>query len=375
MIKNEYVNINITKTKYWIDKGYLIDTWIDTRGVERVKKGTSIEVKIEDLPHGSHTEIDIICDYCGKEYSTIYKTIIKGRKEIPKDACVECQKYKRQDVMQFRYGVKNALHSDIFKDKMKNTNLNKYGYEIVFENDDIKNKIINTNLIKYGVPYTTMSDNMKEKSIQTCIDRYGVPNASVLDEVKEKVRNTNLNKYGKDYFTQTDEYAEKTMATCLEKYGVEYIFQIPEVREKIAVSLYKSGGKASSKQQRYLCELFKGELNYPVSYYCVDIALIEERIAIEYNGGGHNLSVILGNMTQKEFNKKEYYRNKIILDNGWKMVTIISNKDKLLTDEEFLFLLDYSINYLNTGRHWTEINIDDGLWKSSQQTIELNTII
>jgi len=48
----------------------------------------------------------------------------------------------------------------------------------------------------------------------------------------------------------------------------------------------------------------------------------------------------------------------------------------MLSDENFLKLLNYSLDYFDkNNRHWTEINIDDEKWRCSQKEIDFKMII
>ena len=124
--------------------------------------------------------------------------------------------------------------------------------------------------------------------------------------------------------------------------------------------MYKNNTQKTSKQQFYLHNLYGGELNYPIKYYDVDICLLDEKIAIEYDGSGHELNVKLGRMTQEEFNQKETIRNIIIKKEGYKQIRIISSKDLLPSDKILLKMLSIAKEYFNTTSHtWVNFDIDN----------------
>lgn len=127
---------------------------------------------------------------------------------------------------------------------------------------------------------------------------------------------------------------------------------------KQAKSLYENGNVACSNQQKYLNNLFGGKLNYPIGKYNVDICFPEEKIYIEYDGGGHDLRVKLNLLTYDEFNKKEISRNYYLMRRGWKQIRIISSNDKLPSDGKLLYLLNYARDYLNLGHHYIIFDID-----------------
>lgn len=168
---------------------------------------------------------------------------------------------------------------------------------------------------------------------------YGVNCPSKNEKVKQKIRDTNL-----------------------QRYGVLSTMQSPEVRAKANETLCKNGNQKTSKQQLYLHSLFGGELNYPISYYAVDICFLDEKIYLEYDGGGHDLRVVLGRLTQEEFNKKEIIRNSILKREGYKQIHIVSKKDLLPQDNVLLQMLSDAKQYFSTTSHsWVTYDIDQSL--------------
>ena len=87
-----------------------------------------------------------------------------------------------------------------------------------------------------------------------------------------------------------------------------------------------------------------------MSYYFVDIYFPNERIYFEYDGGGHNLGVKTGVITQEIFDKKEFNRTKFLLNHGYKEFRIINTnkKDKLPSDKELLEIKERAFNILLT---------------------------
>jgi len=125
---------------------------------------------------------------------------------------------------------------------------------------------------------------------------------------------------------------KKTQESNNITYGTKYNFNIDEVNKRT----YQFG-LASSKMQRYICNLVKGELNYSLEdRLWLDIAFPDEMIYCEYDGGGHNLNVKMGNVTQKYFDVKEQRRFFVLVKKGWKEMRIISRRDYTPTDEVIL---------------------------------------
>lgn len=186
--------------------------------------------------------------------------------------------------------------------------------------------------------------------IQTCVNHFGVDNPLKSEEVREKIKRTSLEKYG--YTTPS---------------------QFPDIKEKVAKTFYMNGTTPTSKQQYYIFNLYKLinstiELNFPISYYNVDICFTEEKITIEYDGGFHNGQVKMGNITQEEFNRKEIIRNSIIKKEGYKQIRIISSKDLLPSDEVLFKILNYAKQYFfdYPNHSWIEFDIDTSSINSAE---------
>jgi len=69
--------------------------WYEDKGYIYTKMKDEFEVKIEDLQKGSHTNIEILCDYCleeGKEtlINKPYKVYLNSHKYSDKDCCNNC---------------------------------------------------------------------------------------------------------------------------------------------------------------------------------------------------------------------------------------------------------------------------------------------
>ena len=57
----------------------------------RVKRGTTLLVKIEDVPTFSHINVDLDCDCCGKQYPSLYSNYSK-RNHNGKTYCADCSR-------------------------------------------------------------------------------------------------------------------------------------------------------------------------------------------------------------------------------------------------------------------------------------------
>lgn len=259
------------KIKHYKELGYDIPLYKSRDGM-RVKNGTKIMVKIEDMPEGSHVYVDVKCDICGEVDSRRYYSYTDSRKmsNIKYDCCVECRGTKIQDVNMDVYGVTNQF----------------------------------------------LRPEVQEKSKQTMLDKYGVSHNSQMDGMKEK----------------------------------------------ILKAKFQNDAVVSSKQQRLLCDILNLQHNYvdeTTKFYALDGADIENKIDLEYDGSGHRLQVKFKKLSDEEFDKKQIQRDIILSRNGWKIVRIISLKDKLPSDDKIIELFKYAKDYLNTNHSWITFDIDN----------------
>lgn len=287
---------------YYRKMGYgdIMPKYKDSHYKWKVKAGSTIKVKVEDLPRYSEVLIKFSCDYCGKDFNKTannYFSTIEDDLPIKKDACQDCKNIKLQECNVILYGYKTP-----FCDK----EINKQCQQIIKD--------------KYGVDNVFQSEEIKEKSRQTCLQKYGVDNSMKSEEIRKKSRNT----------------------------------------------LYSNGTAPCSKQQIYIYDIVGGVLNYPNKSISIDIAFLEEKIAVEVDASGHNLNVKMGDISQEEFNKKEMKRNYVLFRNGWKIIRIISKRDYFPSKEIVLQMLGYAKEYLNNGHHYINFDIDQRLVITSQ---------
>lgn len=313
------------------------------------KNGDKILLHYTEVPLNSSYLANVECDYCNKKYLLRYCDYIKAinRSVVKNIACRDCMYVKARECNLLNYGVESVLSLKEVKEKRKKTNLQKYGVECVFQNEDIRDKQKATVFSKYGVYNVFQNKEVQEKQKQTVLDKYGVENVFQNEDVKIKIA--------------------KTM---MEKYNVKNPMQSAEIKKVAISNLLKSrylhNSAPCSKQQRYLHNLLGGELNYPVNHFYLDIAFTKEKIYIEYDGKGHDLTVKLNLMTEKDFHKKELDRYFILKRLGWKQIVIQSSEDLLPCDDIIVELINKNkeilLNSEDHNRIVININNDDNLY-------------
>lgn len=195
--------------------------------------------------------------------------------------------------------------------------------------------------------------------------------------MKEKTKQTNLDKFGFEYGLSSPIVQEKRRQTNQERYGVDNQFQrqdiIEDIGKKRIETYYKNGTGPASKQQIHIHSLVGGELNLPIGTLMLDIAFPEEKVYIEYDGGGHDLPVKLNQITRKEFNTKQVKRDTFLKSKDWKLIRITSPKDVLLDDNILIKLIQESKEFLlSNGNSWIEIDIYNNKIKSSSFVREID---
>lgn len=377
---------------------------------------TIIEINQLDLPKNSNKIVEVQCDYCGTIFKAKRQDLNRGI--IKKHACKKCTplKAKESNVKKFgaesymstdagkmqvkntcveKYGVDNPFKNQAIQEKQKETVRNKYGVDNVFQSDVVKEKIKNTNLDKYGVENPQQNRLIREKTILTCLKRYGTESPLQNKNVKEKIQNTNLKKYNVEIPIKNSNVKLKKDLTMLEKYGETNPIFVPELKEKMIIhsknSIIKKYGTypasknetiknkirqafvknsqnmiPASRNQKYLCSLYNGMLNYNIGFYFLDIFLEDTLIDCEYDGSGHDLCVKLGNISESEFKIKEIKRYYYLKQRNIKLFKIIHKNSEILPSDNLLInIKDYAINYLSkNGCNWIIFDLDNNIIKT-----------
>lgn len=342
--------------------------WFENKGYTGFKNLEYFEAKVEDLMPRSEVIVKVKCDYCFEDIEKTYKDykMSKENTKINKDACEKCKILKTREVNLLLYGAETTVNLPQILEKRFETNEKKYGSKSPYSNEDVREKAKQTIIEKYGVDHYAKTDEYKEKTKTTNLERYGVENPFQYEEFKQKSKETNLSNYGTEYPIQSEEFQNKMKIEMLNKYGVEYNVQRKEVIEKSRRTMYENRTVPTSRHQIYLWNLLGGELNFPFKRMSIDIAFPNEKIGIEYDGGGHWLSILHGEVTEEEFIHKERKRNYSLKRGGWKIIRIVSKSNRLPHEEIILKMIEISNTYFDSGRSWIEFDIDKGTIRTNK---------
>jgi hypothetical protein len=137
------------------------------------------------------------CNNCGKELK-FKKSLKEGYGSFCSIKCnnqSKKQKEKIKNTFNKKYGG-HPMSSQIVKDKVKKTNLEKYGVDNIFKDSEY---IIKKTKEKLGVSNPNKLNHVKEKKRVTNNERYGVDTNLLLCHNREKNLKSKLKKFNKKY--------------------------------------------------------------------------------------------------------------------------------------------------------------------------------
>jgi very-short-patch-repair endonuclease len=132
--------------------------------------------------------------------------------------------------------------------------------------------------------------------------------------------------------------------------------------QRASQSLYKNGTVPCSKGQYLIHSITGGEINYPISHYNVDVALLDKKIFLEFDGFGHDFQVKKGQMSREGFENREKARHKNIAKEGWKEIRILCYENRAPSKEILSKTIHLAIQYLSVNEDSKFIiDLDNGL--------------
>ena len=137
-------------------------------------------------------------------------------------------------LMMLRYGVENAMQSEIIQEKVKITNIKRCGAEWQIQSEETRKKVKNTLSERYNVDHNFSIPAVIEKIKQTNTEKYGVDNPSKSKEIKDKIKQTNKTRYG-GFTLESPILREKAKETLKQRYGVDHNSQSASVKEKVKI--------------------------------------------------------------------------------------------------------------------------------------------
>lgn len=284
-------------------------------------------------------------DECRKRWGSIPENIearIKASKEAVKE----------------KFGVDNVFKLDSIKEKSKETKLEKYGDEF-YCNREQQNKTLyekygvnyfnelNSKMVKkfekeHGVPHPLKLKQYRDKLKETTVEKYGVENVSQNIQVKNKKNKTIKEKFGVDNISQNEDIKKKKKATSFKNFGVTHHLKDGEMFQKhqkarFNIKSYKDSGiYYNGSYEKHFLELmeevgllsevsngdsFVYNFNYSEHTYHVDFKFRDKQIEIKsgwtYNKNGADLEL-------QELNEVKW---KSARDNGANLIVLIDKSE------------------------------------------------
>lgn len=192
-------------------------------------------------------------------------------------------------------------------------------------------RVKEANLLIYGVEVPLQNKGILQKVKETCIERYGVENPGQCKAVQEKMKETSLKRYGVENPMQCEEVIAKLCETRRIKYGEECVH--------------------TSYIQRHLKEVFECEINFQIGGCFADLYLDNEKIVVEYDGGGHDYAVKIGAITKEDFEKKDRKRENFFIFKGYKIIRIVNTTDMEIDDSEYINIKNKGVKLLTNSKY------------------------
>lgn len=252
--------------------------------------GDEINVKLIDIPLSNKVLVDVQCDICDKEFKIPYRIYnIRTNNSKNKLTCSRgCTKIKREE-----------------------TNINKYGHRNAMSSNIVKNKVFNTIKKRYGVKNAYQLPNVRNKVKQLFIDRKN----KQLDGITLK------EKSGKFYIIECDECENEI------KVRKSLIYQRNR-RDSILCPICNTNNTFNNTQNQ-IYNFIKNNIEKPVEYNTrsvikdleLDIYIPGFNLALEYNGLHWHCEL---------FKDKKYHLNKTKLceDKNIQLIHIFSDEWK-----------------------------------------------
>lgn len=260
-------------------------------GYYNLKKGNKLIVPIEYLNIGSHSIVDVKCDFCEKEKKISYKDYIKSAKNQNLYCCSFCIPIKAKNTNIEKYGIEHYNNIE----KIKQSFINKYGEENPSNIDEFKDKRKNTMIEKYGVEFYVLSNDFKDKSEKTSMINYGTIHPIMSDKMKE---------IKKDYYIKN---GFNVTTKDFELYKNK-IYRLTKKNKQILLNNWNGF-------DYYDNEYIKDNFNLP--YYDKNYPTIDHKLSI-FDGYKNNISVEeiadLKNLcfTKRFINSKKYIKSESI---------------------------------------------------------------
>lgn len=170
------------------------------------------------------------CIVCGTEFE--YSKESKNKKTCGSKECIQ---KLRENTTSLRFGVSNAMKSEIVKERVKETNQLRYGVDWPSQNPTIHEKMENSLESRFGKRFSSQIPECRCKFESTMESRYGGKYTMNSEELRSKVIETMMKRYNVPFYCMTEDYHKfqrnliskinKKFGSLLEMHNIEYEFE------------------------------------------------------------------------------------------------------------------------------------------------------
>ena len=179
--------------------------WYESHGYPYTKRYDDFFVPICDLFPGSTARVDVVCDYCGRTFDTVYYILNRGRSICPKDSCRYCASIKANEISYSKRAHKKFSQLKHVCDKLGYTVLTK---ESEYTGTDMKIRFI---CPKHGEVSMSLDNLVAGHQCIACsYEKRGEEKKLSIEFVDETI-----SAFGSSEWLNKDEYIDSTTQNLL----------------------------------------------------------------------------------------------------------------------------------------------------------------
>lgn len=262
----------------------------ESKGYMFTKYGEEFEVKAKDLPNGSGVNVKVICDCCGKQYTTSYSNYNKHINNVDMDVCRNCIPKKAYKATWEQRAKSNFEKLRKFCDDN--------GYDLLTNEFEYSgtHMIIYYRCKKHGIQHGSLDNMIHGHGCIVCsYEKRGKSLRHSIDYVKDIVESVNNNKLlnPDDYIGANEHNLIVQCGSCGRKYETSFCDYIKNGQVRCA-SCSKKESYGEFQIRCFLeCNKIKFEQEkrfsdcYDIKELPFDFYLPDYNMCIEFDGQQH----------------------------------------------------------------------------------------
>lgn len=263
--------------------------WFEKLGYTGYKWGKKLFVDVSDLSHGTNVRVNIICDYCGKQYDACYSAYYKSHEKFPKDCCLACRTKKKIEVTKIERCEK-------FWGKLEDFCKTK-GYKLITQKENYINVKMEIKYLcpKHGLKTGIMDNMLHGHGCRDCAhEQMTYIMQQDVDYVERYINSINNNKLlNKNDYINVFKHNLTIRCNCGEIYTTSFANF-----KKHGVQQCRACSYRNSKGESYICKILDDlKIEYiqekrfddcrDIKPLPFDFYLPKYNLVIEYDGEGH----------------------------------------------------------------------------------------